>query len=149
MTTTSTRRERALLVDTHVWIWMLDGDTRRIGPRTRRLLDQAHARDALRVSPVSIFEVSALSASGRLTLSRSLEQWLEAAIDGAGIRLAPLSREVAVDAGLLPRALVADPMDRLLVATARQADAILVTADAKILGYAARSANVSTHDAGR
>jgi PIN domain nuclease of toxin-antitoxin system len=149
VTTTSTRRERALLVDTHVWIWMLDGDTRRIGPRTRRLLDQAHARDALRVSPVSIFEVSALHTSGRLTLSRSLEQWLEAAIDGAGIRLAPLSRDVAVDAGLLPRALVADPVDRLLVATARQADATLVTADSKILEYAAASANLSTHAAGR
>jgi PIN domain nuclease of toxin-antitoxin system len=138
-----------LLVDTHVWIWILDGDARRIGPRTRRLLDQAHARDALRVSPVSIFEVSALSTSGRLTLSRSLEQWLEAAIDGAGIRLAPVSRDVAVDAGLLPRALVADPVDRLLVATARQADATLVTADSKILAYAAASANLLTHDAGR
>ena len=40
-------------------------------------------------------------------------------------------------------------MDRLLVATARQADATLVTADAKILEYAAASANLSTHDAGR
>ena len=138
-----------LLLDTHVWIWLLDGDTRRIGTRTRRLLDQAHARAALRVSPVSIFEVSALHTSGRLTLSRSLEQWLDAAIDGAGIRLAPMSREVAVDAGLLPRDLVGDPMDRLLVATARQADATLVTADGKILDYAAASGNITTHDAAR
>lgn len=138
-----------LLLDTHVWIWMLDGDTRRLGPRTRRLLDQAHGGGALRVSPISIFEVSALHASGRLALSRSLEQWLGAAIDGAGIRLAPLSRDVAVDAGLLPRTLVADPMDRLLVATARQADATLVTADAKILEYAAASANLTTHNAAR
>jgi PIN domain nuclease of toxin-antitoxin system len=138
-----------LLLDTHVWIWLLDGDSRRIGPRTRRLLDKAHARAALRVSPVSVFEVSALHTSGRLALSRSLEQWLDAAIDGAGIRLAPISREVAVDAGLLPRHLVGDPMDRLLVATARQADATLVTADAKILDYAAASGNISTHDAAR
>ena len=138
-----------LLLDTHVWIWLLDGDTRRIGTRTRRLLDKAHARAALRVSPVSIFEVSALHTSGRLNLSRSLEQWLDAAIDGAGIRLAPMSREVAVDAGLLPRDLVGDPMDRLLVATARQADATLVTADGKILDYAAASGNIITLDAAR
>jgi PIN domain nuclease of toxin-antitoxin system len=138
-----------LLLDTHVWIWLLDGDSRRIGPRTRRLLDKAHARAALRVSPVSIFEVSALHTTGRLALSRSLEQWLDAAIDGAGIRLAPISRQVAVDAGLLPRDLVGDPMDRLLVATARQADATLVTADSKILDYAAASGNITTHDAAR
>ena len=53
-----------LLLDTHVWIWLLDGDTRRIGPRTRRLLDKAHARAGLRVSPVSVFEVSALAHIG-------------------------------------------------------------------------------------
>lgn len=138
-----------LLLDTHVWIWMLDGDARRLGTRTRRLLDRAHVSDAIRVSPVSIFEVSALHTSGRLGLSRSLEQWLEAAIEGTGIRLAPMSRDVAVDAGLLPRALMPDPMDRLLVATARQADATLVTADTKILEYAAASANLTAHDAAR
>jgi len=138
-----------LLLDTHVWIWMLEGDVRRVGARTRRLLDKAHAADAIRVSPVSVFEVSALHTSGRLGLSRSLEQWLEAAIEGAGIRLAPMSRGVAVDAGLLPRALVPDPMDRLLVATARQADATLVTADTKILEYAAASANLTVHNAAR
>ena len=138
-----------LLLDTHVWIWMLEGDARRIGSRTRRLLDRAHTGDAIRLSPVSIFEVSALHTSGRLGLSRPIERWLEAAIEGAGIRLAPISRDVAVDAGLLPRALVPDPMDRLLVATARQADATLVTADTKILEYAAASANLTVHDAAR
>lgn len=100
----------------------------------------------VRVSPISVFEVSALHASGHLRLSRSLAQWLDAAIDGAGIRLAPLSREAALAAGLLSRDAIPDPLDRLLVATARQADATLVTADRRILHYATAT-GLRVHDA--
>jgi PIN domain nuclease of toxin-antitoxin system len=103
----------------------------------------------VRVSPVSVFEVSALHASGHLHLSRSLEQWLHAATDGAGIRLAPLSRDAAVEAGLLPREAIPDPLDRLLVSTARQAQATFVTADRRILDYAAESGAFHAHDARR
>jgi PIN domain nuclease of toxin-antitoxin system len=136
-----------LLLDTHVWVWMLEGDARRIGARTRRAIEQAHARDALRVSPISIFEVSALHAAGRLRFSRSLEQWLEAAIDDAGIRVTPLSREAAVDAGALSPADMPDPLDRLLVATARHSEATLATADARIVAFAERTRGVRLHDA--
>jgi PIN domain nuclease of toxin-antitoxin system len=103
----------------------------------------------VRVSPVSVFEISALHASGHLQLSRSLEQWLHAATDGAGIRLAPLSREAAVEAGLLPRQAIPDPLDRLLAATARQAEATFVTADRRILDYADATGKLRTHDARR
>jgi len=51
--------------------------------------------------------------------------------------------------GLRPRALVPDQTDRLLMATARQSDATFVTADTKILAYAAASANITTHNAAR
>jgi PIN domain nuclease of toxin-antitoxin system len=103
----------------------------------------------MRVSPLSVFEVSALHGSGRLRLSRSLEQWLDAAIDGAGIRLAPLSREASVEAGLLSRDAIPDPLDRLLVATAHQSEATFVTADRRILDYAASSRALRAHDARR
>jgi PIN domain nuclease of toxin-antitoxin system len=53
-----------------------------------------------------------------------------------------------VDAGYIPRTALADPMDRLLVATARQLDATFVTADRAILTYA-RGGHVRVHDASR
>ena len=46
-----------LLLDTHVWIWILAGDARRIGRRARALLTRAESRDAIRISPVTLFEV--------------------------------------------------------------------------------------------
>jgi len=45
-----------LLLDTHVWIWSLEGDARRIGRRARSLLTRFESRDAIRISPVTLFE---------------------------------------------------------------------------------------------
>ena len=43
---------------------------------------------------------------------------------------------------------LADPLDRLLVATARRLDATFLTSDARILHYAAATRNVRVQDAG-
>ena len=137
------------LLDTHVWIWTLERETGRIGQRTRRVIDRWAAQDALRVSLVSVFEVSALYAAGRLRLARPLEQWVQAALDPVGIRLAPVSLDVAVDAGAIGRDVLPDPLDRLIAAAARQMGATLVTRDSRILEYAAGTGTVRVHDAAR
>ena len=136
-----------LLLDTHVWIWSADGDTRRVGPKSRLLLLKAEGRDAIRVSPVTLFEVAALHTLGRLRLSRPLERWVGESLDAAGVRLAELTPSVAIDAGSIPRTALADPLDRLLVSTARHLDAVFVTADRQILEYASETGNVRVHDA--
>ena len=138
-----------LLLDTHVWIWSADGDTRRVGPKSRTLLSKAEAREEIRVSPVTIFELTALHTLGRLRLSRPIEQWVSESLDAAGVRVAELTPSVAVDAGSIPRSALADPLDRLLVSTARHLDAVFVTADRQILEYAVASGNVRVHDASR
>ena len=138
-----------LLLDTHVWIWSADGDTHRVGPKSRSLLLKAEAREAIRVSPVTIFELTALHASGRLRLSRPIEQWVSDSLDAAGVRVAELTPSIAVDAGSIPRSALADPLDRLLVSTARHLDAVFVTPDRQILEYASDTGNVRVHDASR
>lgn len=135
-----------LLLDTHTWIWAVEGDARRIGRRARQLLARAHADGSLRVSPASLFEIVALCTEGRLRLSQPPDQWIRHSLDVSGVRLAELSAEVAVDAGYIPRAALADPLDRLLVATARQLDATLLTGDAAILAYAVQTRNVRVRD---
>ena len=134
------------LLDTHVWIWTVEGDERRIGANTRRVLARAEAADLLRVSPVSFFEVTTLHVSGRVHFNRSLDQWMRDGV--AHVRVAELSTDIAVDAGHIPRSALGDPMDRLLVASARQLDATLLTADRAILAYA-RGGHVRVHDASR
>ena len=136
-----------VLLDTHVWVWSVEGDMRRVGRRTRRLLSVAESHDAIRVSPATLFEVAALCTAGRLGLLRPIEQWISQALEAPGVRVAELSPAVAVDAGHIPRTALADPLDRLLVATARQLDATFLTGDERILVYAADSAGVRVQDA--
>ena len=136
-----------LLLDTHVWVWTVEGEQRRVGRRTRRLIALAESREALRVSPASVFEIAALHTKGRLRLARPPEQWVHNALEVSRVRLVELSVAIAIDAGCIPHTAVADPMDRLLVATARQLDATFLTRDAAILRYASKTGNVLVHDA--
>lgn len=131
-----------ILLDTHAWIWTVEGDSRRIGRRARQAIARAEAREAVRVSAATLFEIVALHTAGRLRLAQPAEQWIETSMDLSGVRLAELTRGVAVDAGFIPRAALADPLDRLIVATARQLGATLLTADAAILAYAKQTGNV-------
>jgi PIN domain nuclease of toxin-antitoxin system len=128
-----------MLLDTHVWVWGAADEESRLGRRTRRLLGQAGRRHQLRLSPASIFELAALHTAGRIRLARPVEQWIRESIEHGGLRLAELTTSIAVDGGSIPSAALPDPIDRLLVATARALDAPLVTRDRRILEYAART----------
>ena len=136
-----------LLLDTHVWVWSAEGDVQRIGRRARALLSRAESQGTICVSPVSLFELTALYTLGRLRLARPLQQWIDDTLEAGGIRIVELSPGVAVDAGSIARTLVADPLDRLLVATARQLDATFLTGDILILDYASATGAVRVHDA--
>lgn len=138
-----------LLLDTHVLVWSVEGDERRIGRQARRLLARGESAGAVAVSPVTLFEITALHVAGRLRLARPVERWIRETLEATGIRIAELSPAAAIDAGHIPRTALEDPADRLLVATARHLDAALLTSDARILDYAARTHNVRVHDARR
>jgi len=135
-----------LLLDTHAFIWICEGDVRRVGPRARGLVRKAAARDALRVSAVSLFEVVALHVAGRLRLNHPVEGWLDEALSVAGIRTTEVAREIAVDAGFIAREALADPVDRIVAATARHLDATLLTADEAVLVYARSTRGVRVQD---
>lgn len=138
-----------LLLDTHVWVWSAQGDTRRIGRRTRRLLSRAESQGAVRVSPATLFELTALVTLGRIRLTRRPDEWIRNSLENGGIRIAEFSPAIAIDAGHIPRTALADPLDRILVATARHLEATFLTSDEPILDYASTSGDVRVHDARR
>ena len=138
-----------LLLDTHSWVWTVEGDTRRVGARSRRLISQAEASEAVRVSAATLFEIVALHTAGRLRLAETPEKWIETSLTRPGVRVAELTRGMAVDAGFIPRTALPDPLDRFLVATARHLQAVLLTADRGVLAYAKATGNVRVHDLAR
>ncbi len=78
-----------------------------------------------------------LVSKGRLTLDRDVGDWVETSLKQPGIRLEPLSAQVAIASTRLPRAIHKDPADRIIAATARHLGALLLTEDNLLLDYSA------------
>lgn len=125
-----------VLLDTHVWVWLLNGDPR-VGRQARAAVERSLAEEAVLLSAISPWEVAMLVSKGRLVLDRDVGEWVKAATDIPGIRVEPISPEIAVASTRLPGSLHSDPADRLIVATARHLGAILMTRDALLLEYGA------------
>ena len=91
-----------LLLDTHVWIWLAHGDSRRIRPLALRAIEDAGSRKAIRISVISVWEIAMLENKKRITLSTPCLDWIERAIKLSGIQLLPLTANICVDSCNLP-----------------------------------------------
>ena len=94
---------------------------------------EASRNQALLVSVISIWELGLLEAKKRIRLQMPLEEWVKEALATPGLSLAPLTPEIAMDSSRLAGELHGDPVDRILVATARRLGARLMTKDGKLL----------------
>lgn len=121
-----------IVLDTHVWVWWVDGGTQ-LPPAYLTLL-QAEAANGLGVSAISCWEVAKLVELGRLQLALPVDQWLAQALQSP-VQLLPLSPEVAVGSTQLPAPFHRDPADQIIVATARFYGCPLVTLDRLIRAY--------------
>jgi len=125
---------KPLLLDTHVWIWLLAGDER-LSPKSTTRIEEAQQNQGLYLSDISLWEISMLASKGRITLDQPTLQWLKYAIKISDIQLIRLLPEIVVESTELPGNFHGDPADRLLIATARILEFTLATHDEKMLAY--------------
>ncbi len=128
---------RPLVLDTHVFLWLLAGHPALPG-ETRDAMAAAARRGDLLVPAIVPWEIAMLAARGRIALAEPAAEFIAHGLDLPGIRLAPLTPEVAVEAVALPGGFHKDPADRMIVATARVLGGTLVTFDQAILDWAAK-----------
>ena len=119
------------MLDTHVLVW-LDDNNPKLGANCRAAADNALADDALTVSAISFWEVAMLVRRGRLALNVGLDTWRRD-LPAAGLRELPVDGRVGILAASL--SLHGDPADRLIAATATMNDAVLATADERLLEW--------------
>jgi PIN domain nuclease of toxin-antitoxin system len=127
----------ALLLDTHVWIWLVRAEDR-IPKDVLELMLVAAGAGSMFLSVMSIWELSLLDAKGRISLNMPCLSWVQTALDRSRAQTVALTPKIAVSCHQLPGRLHSDPIDRILVATARAEGLTLVTRDKAILDYAAQ-----------
>lgn len=131
----SSPQDKLLLLDTHIWIWLMNGDAQKLSQACRDAIDQSSNGGKLRISAISVWEVGMLEVKGRIRLSKSCLDWVQEALSAPGTHLLPLTPEIAVESSRLPGNFHGDPADRILAAAARILEATLVTKDTKLIEY--------------
>lgn len=142
-----TEYDGPLLLDTHVWVWFLEGDATAMSATAVPLLERSGAASRLHVSDISYWEVAVKSAKGKLTFSIDAAVWLRRAEKAPGVRFLPLDRDVLFLSTRLPGAMNNDPADRMLIATAQLNGVPLVTVDRLMIDYAAAHPGTPVVDA--
>jgi PIN domain nuclease of toxin-antitoxin system len=123
-----------LLLDTHAAVWLYEG--LRMRRDALEATESARWEGGVLVSAVTAWELGNLVSRGRLRLNLRPSAWMHRLLDLPGVRLAPLTVEAAAEAAFLPQPFPGDPADRLLVTTARELGAPLVTRDRAIIAFA-------------
>jgi PIN domain nuclease of toxin-antitoxin system len=88
----------------------------------------------LGVSIFSCWEVAKLVEKGRMDLTGSVSEWLDAALSYPGVQMLGLTLPIVVKATQL-EGFHNDPADQIIVATAQVYNCPLLTVDAKIVNY--------------
>jgi PIN domain nuclease of toxin-antitoxin system len=125
----------ALLLDTCAMIFI--GNASGIDDAADCEIGRAATENRLFVSPMSAWEIGVGVAKGRLMLPQGPLEFFQRFLRLMKVQLCAVSPEILVGSSNLPGRLHGDPMDRILISSARHLDMVLVTRDRPILDYGA------------
>jgi PIN domain nuclease of toxin-antitoxin system len=121
-----------LLLDTHIWLWFLDGDSRLPPTIKSAILD---SENEVWISTISLFETAIKMSIGKLNTENHLEKMTEATL-ASGIKILPLTAAETFQYQNIP--LLEnhkDPFDRMLLAISNAHNFTFVSIDEKIKLY--------------
>ena len=119
------------LLDTHAFLWWLDGDKRL--SRTPRRVIQTEENEIF-VSAASVWEISTKARIGKLPGALEVAADVPACIASQGFSALSISVQHAQAAGALPGP-HRDPFDRMLIAQAHAERVPIVSIDEAFDGY--------------
>jgi PIN domain nuclease of toxin-antitoxin system len=117
----------ALLLDTHILVWLANGDARLTASALDAILDPDNA---LYLSAGNAWEYADLEQRGRFAGAGPLLPLIET----LDVQILDLPASVWTAAAELPN-IHRDPIDRMMIAHARVLDMTLVTADKNVRQY--------------
>lgn len=125
-----------LLIDTCAAIWLMGGA--QVSKQVEIAFEESFSNNQnILICPYTAWEVGMLCAKGRLALIKGPIGWYNDLVGLNGFEEAYLSPEIMIKSSFLEGEPPKDPGDRMIIATANQYDATIITRDKKILAYAA------------
>jgi PIN domain nuclease of toxin-antitoxin system len=122
-----------LLLDTNAAIWLSRDELK--AAASEKLDEAARTGVATWLSPITAWEVGQLVSRHRLSLGATPQRWFARILAMPNVHLAELSPDILIASSFLPGNPPRDPADRILLATARDLGATLITRDRLLLKY--------------
>ena len=124
-----------IVLDTHALLGWVSGNKDRLSITAAAAIEAEMDGGRIFVSSISAWELAMLVSKGRVALTMDVEEWLKVVSRIETLSFVPIDNDIAVKSIVLPGEFHKDPVDRIIVATARKLAAPLVTVDEKILNY--------------
>jgi PIN domain nuclease of toxin-antitoxin system len=129
------RPVNSLLLDTCALIWISQSAPLR--HEAQEALAQAQAAKApVAISLISAWEIAQLVAKNRVALTLSPGVWFQRVRAQPGVKTTDLTDTILINSHFLPGTPPSDPMDRIIISSAREHGLTIMTRDRKILDYA-------------
>ena len=122
------------LLDTHTWIWW-NMHPEKLSAKVQTLLSTPENCEEILLSAISPWEFSKLLEKERIGISCSPEEWISEALTMPKLRLVPLTPTISYRSTSLPQPFHDDPGDQIIVASAREENATILTKDKLIQQY--------------
>jgi PIN domain nuclease of toxin-antitoxin system len=119
-----------ILLDTCALLWLVEGSDR-LSEGVRAQLD---SEPIVSVSAISALEVGLKSRAGKLGLPLPVREWWDRVCNHHNLNVLLVDAATLIRSTELP-SIHRDPVDRIIIATAVNAGATVVTADAQFAPY--------------
>lgn len=124
-----------IVLDTHVLVWWVAKPEKLSKRAQEKIAREVKKGGQLLASSISIWEIYLLVAKNKLSFSVDVDTWLAKVESLPFMQFIPVDNKIAAKSVNLPEPLHSDPADRIIIATALQNGADLITSDKRILAY--------------
>ena len=123
-----------IVLDTQTLVWWTT-KPEFLSKRALRKIEAEAKKGKLLISSISILEIYLLVKKKKIGFSVDIDTWLATIERSSDFEFVPVNNRIAAKSVTLPEPFHNDPADRIIVATARESGAELITSDARIRKY--------------
>jgi len=123
-----------IVIDTHVLVWW-STKSKKLSKKAAQEFEIHKKRQEVCVSSISLWEIALLVKKGKINFTIGFDIWLKEIESVSFLRFIPVDNSIAINSINLPDFTNKDPADKIIVATAINLGAKLITSDRRILNY--------------